>query len=152
MADKYYGYYKSPIGILEIVTSEDSLLSVTFTAEQKQTDINIAILDRAIQQLDEYFQGKRKDFDLKLYLDGTDFQKKVWQQLKNIPFGKTISYKELAAKIGNDKASRAVGGANNKNKIAIVVPCHRVIGANKELTGYAGGLDKKKWLLEHEGI
>ena len=101
-------------------------------------------------QLDEYFAGKRKVFDIPLNLCGTKYQKKVWNVLTTIPYGETRSYKDIAAITGNKKASRAVGGANNKNQIAIRVPCHRVIGANGKLTGYAGGLDKKKWLLEHE--
>jgi methylated-DNA-[protein]-cysteine S-methyltransferase len=104
-----------------------------------------------MQQLDEYFTGKRRTFSLQLDLIGTDFQKKIWNELMKIPFGKTMSYLELAMQHGDVKAIRAVGTANAKNPIAIIVPCHRVIGAGGELVGYAGGLHRKKWLLELEG-
>jgi methylated-DNA-[protein]-cysteine S-methyltransferase len=101
-------------------------------------------------QLNEYFEGSRKHFDLKLNPEGTDFQKKVWKQLEQIPYGKTLSYLELSEQLGNVKAIRAVANANGKNPLWIVVPCHRVIGSNGSLTGYAGGLHRKQWLLEHE--
>ena len=150
MIKKYYGYYNSPIGILEIISSEDAILSVMFVDEEKQTDVTNPMLEKAIAQIDEYFKGKRKEFDLKVSFEGTDFQKKVWKELMNIPYGKTLSYKEMAINIDNEKAVRAVGSANSKNIISIIVPCHRVIGANGTLTGYAGGLHRKQWLLEHE--
>ena len=108
------------------------------------------LLKKCCKQLDEYFSGKRKTFDVPLDAKGTKFQKQVWRELQKIPFGKTLSYGDIAKKIKNPKASRAVGGANNKNPIAIVVPCHRVIGANGKLVGYAGGLHRKAWLLKHE--
>ncbi|MBD0368698.1 MAG: methylated-DNA--[protein]-cysteine S-methyltransferase, partial [Flavisolibacter sp.] len=108
------------------------------------------VLKTVLQQLQEYFEGKRKIFDLPLQQQGTEFQQRVWNQLLQVPFGKTISYLELARKIGDVKAIRAVGTANGKNNLAIVVPCHRVIGTNTRLTGYAGGLWRKQWLLEHE--
>jgi len=107
-------------------------------------------LKDCIRQLDEYFKGKRMTFDLPLIISGTDFQKKVWNELKKIPFGKTASYKDIALKAGNVKAVRAAGNANNKNKIAVIIPCHRVIGSDGKLSGYAGGVKRKKWLLEHE--
>ena len=108
------------------------------------------LLINCIEQLIQYFNGQRRIFELPLNQSGTDFQQGVWSTLTQIPFGKTISYLELARKTGDTKATRAVANANGKNKIAIIIPCHRVIGSNKELIGYAGGLWRKKWLLEHE--
>jgi methylated-DNA-[protein]-cysteine S-methyltransferase len=148
--EKYYGYYKSTIGILEIITSKDALISVMFVESMQNDGIKNDILDRTVNQIDEYFAGKRKDFDLNLYFEGTEYQKIVWKELLKIPYGETITYKELAIRIGDVRATRAVGNANGKNKLSIIVPCHRVIGTNGKLTGYAGGLDKKQWLLEHE--
>jgi methylated-DNA-[protein]-cysteine S-methyltransferase len=150
MTKKYYGYYHSPIGILEIITTEDALVSAIFVEEVKEVTEQPEILREAIKQFDEYFKGTRKEFDLKCEMAGTEFQKSVWQALTTIPYGETWSYKQQAIAIGNEKASRAVGSANSKNLISIIIPCHRVVGSNKSLTGYAGGLDKKKWLLEHE--
>lgn len=109
-----------------------------------------AVLKDAVEQLEEYFEGNRTVFELQLNPSGTDFQKKVWEALLQIPFGKTISYLELSKQLGDVKAIRAVASANGKNPLWIVVPCHRVIGTNGDLTGYAGGLHRKKWLLEHE--
>jgi methylated-DNA-[protein]-cysteine S-methyltransferase len=100
--------------------------------------------------LEEYFKGTRREFDLKLRIEGTDFQRRVWDSLCGIPYGCTASYGEIAAIIGNPKASRAVGNANNRNRIPIIIPCHRVVGCNGKLTGYAGGLWRKEWLLSHE--
>lgn len=102
------------------------------------------------EQLTEYFAGRLREFEVRLAPEGTEFQKKVWQELGQIPFGTTISYGELARRIGQPAASRAVGAANGQNPISIIVPCHRVIGANGTLTGYGGGIERKKWLLEHE--
>jgi len=116
-------------------------------------DVSVEIpleLKDAVTQLQDYFEGKRTDFDFKLNPKGTDFQQKVWQELLNIPFGKTMSYMDLSKKLGDVKAIRAVASANGKNPLWIVVPCHRVIGTDGSLTGYAGGLWRKKWLLEHE--
>jgi methylated-DNA-[protein]-cysteine S-methyltransferase len=152
MTEKHYGYYESPIGPLEIVCSKEWLLSVEFVDERIFLANSNSLVQETIHQLDQYFKGVRKEFDLPLFLDGTFFQKNVWSELQNIPFGQTLSYKELAVKIGNEKATRAVGNANGKNLISIIIPCHRVIGSNKSLTGYAGGLDRKKWLLEHESV
>lgn len=151
MVKKYYGYYNSPIGILEIICSEDSLLSVMFVEEEKSV-MNKAnqILENTIEQLNEYFNGSRKLFDLEVSLEGTDFQKNVWNELLKIHYGETLSYKNLAIRLGNVKSVRAVGGANCRNKISIIVPCHRVIGNDGSLTGYAGGIDRKQWLLNHE--
>lgn len=149
----YFAYLNSPMGLLKIVSDEDSILEVLHVNEEKSNSEYIPqILKDAINQLNEYFKGDRKKFDLKIDLKGTEFQKKVWNELTNIEYGQIRSYKDIAIKIGNEKAVRAVGSANSKNPISIVVPCHRVIGLNKKLTGYAGGLDRKKWLLDHENF
>ena len=150
MAEKYYGYYNSPIGILEIITSEKAIFSVMFVDKFNETSEQPEILKETIKQFDEYFNGTRKKFDIVYNLQGTEFQMKVWKALAEIPYGETLSYKEMAFNIGNKNAARAVGNANNKNLISIIVPCHRVIGSDKSLTGYAGGLYRKQWLLEHE--
>ena len=150
MTKKYYGYYNSPIGVLEIITSDCAIISAMFVDEMKENTGQSEILKIVIKQFDEYFKGTRKDFDIKCEVQGTEFQKKVWDALMEIPYGVTLSYKELAIVIGNEKATRAVGNANSKNIISIIIPCHRVIGSDKSLTGYAGGISRKKWLLEHE--
>lgn len=147
--------YNSPLGLIKIIANAKGIIQIDFvdkkmkTVSQKTENIH---LKECIKQIDEYFQGKRKKFELKLNLQGTDFQKKVWKELLKIPFGKTISYGEVAKRIKNPKAVRAVGQAVGKNPISIVVPCHRVIGSDGSLTGYASGLHRKKWLLKHEGI
>lgn len=151
MDKKFFNYYDSPVGILEICTTENELISVLYVEEAKESSERPEILQEVIKQLDEYFNGDRKNFDIKFKLQGTEFQKKVWTALTDIPYGETVSYKNIATKIGNEKAVRAVGSANGKNIINIIVPCHRVIGANKSLTGYGGGLHRKSWLLKHEG-
>ena len=146
--------YNSPIGDLRIVYNNEYIVGLYFNVTTPLSENNTEndVLKACISQLDEYFEGKRKTFDLPLHFErGTDFQKTVWQALTNIPYGKTISYGELAKNIGNDKASRAVGGANNKNPISIIVPCHRVIGASGKMVGYGGELWRKEWLLRHEG-
>ena len=150
MIQKYYYYYDSPIGILEIGTTEDELISILYVDEKRKNTEQPEILKETINQIQEYFNGTRKEFDIKFKLKGTEFQEKVWNALTDIPYGDTVSYKYIATKIGNEKAVRAVGNTNGRNIINIVVPCHRVIGANKSLTGYGGGLDKKSWLLKHE--
>ena len=150
MIKKYYGYCNSPIGILEIITSDNAIISAMFVEEIKESIGQPQILIQAIKEFNEYFKGIRKDFDIKYEVQGTDFQKKVWDKLIEIPYGRTFSYKQLAIAIGNEKATRAVGNANGKNIISIIIPCHRVIGSDNSLTGYAGGLNRKKWLLEHE--
>ncbi|MCT4596212.1 MAG: methylated-DNA--[protein]-cysteine S-methyltransferase [Anaeromicrobium sp.] len=150
MIKKHYGYYESELGTIEIITSDDSVLSITFVEERKEEKEKPEILKQALAQIKEYFEGKRKEFNLKIDFVGTDFQKKVWNELLNISYGQTVSYKHIAVKIGNEKAVRAVGTTNGKNKISIVVPCHRVIGSNGKLTGYAGGVHRKEWLINHE--
>ena len=153
-------YYDSPIGALSIRSYGDSIAEILFVNSRKGNTVNEEALDygkprstiirRCIKQLDEYFAGKRKTFDLKLTFSGSTFQRQVWNELMHIPFGKHISYLTLSKKIDNVKAIRAVGSANGSNKICIVVPCHRVIGSNGDLVGYGGELWRKKWLLDHE--
>jgi methylated-DNA-[protein]-cysteine S-methyltransferase len=149
--NKYTAFYNSPIGLLKIQSSDTDLKALLFAdnEEASQHDIH-PILQTCTYQLDEYFSGQRKQFDLALKQDGTEFQNKVWNLLYQIPFGKTISYNDLAKQYGDLKAIRAVAAANGKNNLAIIVPCHRVIGSNHSLTGYSGGLWRKKWLLDHE--
>jgi len=151
MMKKYKTYYKSEIGLIEIIGTESGILSVHFMEEKSKNSFEIhPCLEECIEQIDEYFRGKRREFSINLQLQGTDFQKKVWSQLMKIPFGETLSYKDVAASIGNEKAVRAVGNANGRNKIAIIIPCHRVIGSNGKLIGYASGVWRKEWLLLHE--
>ncbi|MFT6310024.1 MAG: methylated-DNA-[protein]-cysteine S-methyltransferase [Porticoccus sp.] len=144
-------YLSTPIGDLKIIANDLGLLSVKFV-EQTVADINRNEHTQAgVTQLTEYFSGTRRQFDLTLTNTGTAFQTAVWRQLMAVPFGTTASYQDIANNISNSKAVRAVGAANGKNPIFIIVPCHRVIGANGLLTGYAGGIDRKLWLLKHEG-
>ena len=148
----YQSKYNSPIGELYITADEYSLLSVSFSSKENEISDENNIIKTAKKQLDEYFSRRRKVFDLPINPIGTEFQKKVWAELIKIPYGKTRTYKEIALSIGSPKAVRAVGSANNKNPIAIIIPCHRVIGSNGKLTGYSGGLDKKQKLLNIEFI
>ncbi|MFL9837703.1 methylated-DNA--[protein]-cysteine S-methyltransferase [Flavobacterium sp. ST-75] len=145
-------YIQSPLGITLIEGDGEgvSKISVLDDKDIKQSQTIPKELEDAALQLQEYFNGKRTDFSFKLNPQGTDFQKKVWNALLEIPFGKTTSYQDLSIKLGDVKAIRAVASANGKNPLWIVVPCHRVIGSDGSLTGYAGGLWRKKWLLEHE--
>ena len=141
----------SPLGFTKIIGDIDGVVSITIlNSEEKITDIIPLELEDCVFQLQEYFDGKRIVFDIKLNPEGTDFQKKVWNQLLEIPYGKTLSYLELSKQLGDVKAIRAVAKANAKNPIWIIIPCHRVIGSDGSLTGYAGGLNRKQWLLEHE--
>ncbi|TXD83888.1 methylated-DNA--[protein]-cysteine S-methyltransferase [Subsaximicrobium wynnwilliamsii] len=141
----------TPLGFTKILGDTEGISEVTvLNSVEKETDVIPDELEDAVIQLREYFEGVRQNFDLKLNPQGTDFQKSVWQLLEAIPFGKTISYLELSKQLGDIKAIRAVANANGKNPLWIVVPCHRVIGSDGSLTGYAGGLHRKKWLLEHE--
>lgn len=135
-----------------IIEKNNKIYAITNLDIYEYLSEETLLIMEAFKQLKEYERGVRQTFDLPLLLEGTDFQVKVWQALLAIPYGKTVSYKQLAKSIDNPKASRAVGNANNKNKIMIVVPCHRVIGANGKLVGYAGGLEMKQKLLEIEGI
>lgn len=162
----YYEFYDSPIGKILLVTSDEHLLYLGFLDED--TDIDYEIEEVSIlfnvplvqqksyithittEQLDAYFKGELKNFTIPIKVFGTTFQKQVWTALYDIPYGETSTYKQQATSIGREKALRAVGSANSKNKIAIIVPCHRVVGANNNLTGFAGGIWRKKWLIEHE--
>jgi len=151
----YYCYFESPLGKL-LLTGNKLLESLHFpigktkVEPEKDWIYNEEIFLKVIDQLDAYFKGELTKFDIELNIQGTDFQKKVWQELVKIPYGETISYGELAKRIGNPKASRAVGMANGKNPISIIVPCHRVIGKNGSLTGFGGGLEAKRTLLALE--
>ncbi len=151
----YYSYHESPVGWL-LLYGEDLLEGVVFPKSKTKIKMDAqwvpvpSRFDSVKKQLDDYFQGRLKIFDLGLSLQGTDFQKKVWHALTQIPYGKTISYGELAQRIGNPKACRAVGLANGKNPIPIIIPCHRVIGKNGKLTGFGGGIPVKQHLLELE--
>ncbi|MDR2074204.1 MAG: methylated-DNA--[protein]-cysteine S-methyltransferase [Oscillospiraceae bacterium] len=149
-------YQKFPIGKLGVIEENNQITRIFFENKRELIDnyviLNTNLINETLNQLNEYFAGSRKFFNLPLALKGTIFQEKVWSALQRIPFGKTLSYKEVAARIDSPNSSRAVGNANNKNPIAIVIPCHRVIGHNGELSGYAGGLDAKRYLLELENI
>ena len=154
MADTLSTYYHSPVGLLKITGTNDYISEVIFHDTSQKPEGKKKhfppMLINCVEQLIQYFNGQRRHFELPLNQSGTPFQQGVWAELVQIPFGRTISYLELARRTGDTKATRAVANANGKNNIAIIVPCHRVIGANKELVGYAGGLWRKKWLLEHE--
>lgn len=143
-------HFLSPIGTLEITGDEEGISQVFFLDESPSVQASNPILDECVKQLGEYFENKRTEFDLRLNPEGSDFQKSVWKELQSIPFGKTISYMDMAKRLGDPKVIRAAGTANGRNPIAIIIPCHRVIGTDGSLTGYAGGLRRKQWLLEHE--
>mgnify|MGYP005989082719 CR=1 FL=1 len=149
-------YYKSPIGTAKIVGDINGIQSISLLDKELLIDDEdscknlVSCMENCVVQLEEYFIGARTKFDLKLNPKGTDFQQKVWKELLNIPFNKVRTYLEQTKALGDVKAIRAVASANGKNPIAIVIPCHRVIGSDGSLTGYAGGLWRKKWLLEHE--
>ena len=156
---KYFSYCSSPLGDMQMIEENNSLTHLNLSVNQilpadfpkgSITQKDTPLISSAKRQLDEYFQGNRKSFDLPLAPSGTQFQQKVWNALCTIPYGETRSYKEIAAQIQNPKGCRAVGMANNRNPIMIIIPCHRVIGSNGSLVGYAGGLDIKQWLLAHE--
>lgn len=141
----------SPLGFLEIAEENNTIIYIKFieqfTVIKEDTSY---YLSKCIAQLNEYFDGKRNSFDLKLNPEGTDFQKEVWKELLKIPYGETRTYQQIANAIGDPGASRAVGNANNKNPIPIIIPCHRVLSSDGKLTGYAGGIQRKEWLLNHE--
>lgn len=144
-------YIKSPLGITRITGDANGIAEISIRNDEAEASAKIPqSLKEAVRQLNEYFDGKRTEFSFALNPQGTEFQQKVWQELLNIPFGKTVSYMDITKKLGDVKAIRAVASANGKNPLWIVVPCHRVIGTDGSLTGYAGGLWRKKWLLEHE--
>ena len=144
-------FINSPLGTLLIQGDDTGLQRVEFVDETiPQSESIPAVLEKTVLQLHAYFEGKCSSFDLKLNPQGTDFQKRVWLQLAKIPFGKTTSYLQMAKDLGDPKVIRAAASANGKNPIAIIIPCHRVIGSDNSMTGYAGGIWRKKWLLEHE--
>lgn len=155
---KRFTYYTSPLGIVTIQGCDEGLLGIWFeTHTTKPEDLGIqddsfALFEKTKQQLDGYFAGEREHFSVPIAAEGTPFQQSVWQALTRIPYGETWSYQQLADEIGNPKAVRAVGLANGKNPVSIIVPCHRVIGKNGKLTGYAGGVERKSALLKLEGI
>ena len=142
----------SPVGPLTLAESDGALVRIAFGDERAGACDHTPLLDEAARQLDEYFEGRRREFDLPLAPAGTVFQQAVWAALRTIPYGQTRSYKDIAAAVGRPAACRAVGMANNRNPLPIVIPCHRVIGASGALTGYAGGLDVKMRLLEIEKL
>jgi methylated-DNA-[protein]-cysteine S-methyltransferase len=154
-----FSYFESPIGRL-LLTSDGTALTGLYMEPSRKAqctdgwieDVSVAPLFATVRQLTEYFEGTRREFDLPLRLQGTVFQQRVWRQLTEIPYGQTWSYGQLAQRIDKPSASRAVGLANGRNPISILVPCHRVIGADGSLTGYGGGIERKRWLLVHEGL
>lgn len=151
----YKTYFESPIGNLKLLFNSDyELNSVQFVEDglsvPDPNDPGIKEIQNVLIQLTEYFDRRRTKFELKLSPSGTEFQKKVWDQLMQIPYGRTLSYQEVARQLGDPKVVRAAASANGKNPIPIIIPCHRVIGSDGLLTGYSGGLHRKKWLLEHE--
>jgi methylated-DNA-[protein]-cysteine S-methyltransferase len=147
---EHHAFFRSPVGAIEIIGTEHGLTALHFIGQKPGRARPDHWLEEAVKQLDEYFRGERKEFSLKLDLRGTEFQKKVWCELQKVPYGRTVSYAEVAAAVGRPKAARAVGQANHHNPIAIVVPCHRIIGRDGRLIGYGGGLWRKDWLLAHE--
>lgn len=147
----YVETVQTPLGWLGIRASDTGLVAVDFDASPVAAASGNGLTARCKQQLQDYFAGTRRQFDLPLAAPGTDFQRRVWQALMTIPFGTTCAYQDIASRIGNPRAVRAVGSANGCNPLAILVPCHRVIGRDGGLTGYTGGLARKEWLLRHEG-
>lgn len=144
-------YYESPLGLIEIKSVNEKICSLLFV--EKETEhayFKSPVNNECIKQLKEYFLGTRQTFDIAHYQLGTDFQQKVWNEVEKISYGNTMTYAMIAYKIGDSKSVRAVGTSNGKNQIAIIVPCHRVIGSDGHLTGYAWGIEKKEWLLKHE--
>jgi methylated-DNA-[protein]-cysteine S-methyltransferase len=142
--------YRSPIGIVEIQCDNEIIRSLRFCEEAKDVSVHSVMLKNCLIQLDEYFTGRRKTFDLSATQEGTPFRQQVWDALLDIPFGETVSYADIARKIGKRNAARAVGSSCGSNRLWLIVPCHRVVGADGSLTGYAGGIERKKWLLAHE--
>ena len=160
----YVSELHSPVGTLYLASSNQGVVCISLSGREDffkdleglvpdmELEENDSKNEGVVRQLKEYFSGARKDFDLPLHLIGTEFQKLVWRQLYRVPYGRTASYKEIAEKIGKPKAMRAVGQANHRNPIPIIIPCHRIIGANGQLVGFGGGLDMKRFLLSHEGV
>lgn len=150
--DSEKAVYNSPIGSMAVSIKNDKVFKIEFLDEIQEADKPITTPMRFLfNELDEYFSGNLRDFKSELAPVGSDFEMKVWEELKNIPYSQTRSYKEIAIKLGDKNSVRAVGGANGRNSIPLLIPCHRVIGENGSLTGFTGGLKRKSWLLEHEG-
>jgi len=150
MAAIQVAYYESPIGWLEIKASKKGIMAIEYVDEKGEISNRSPLLKKCREQLKEYFEKKRTRFNLPLDLEGSDFQIIVWKELKKIPYGQIITYHELSRRIGDPHSDRAVGYANGQNPVNIVIPCHRVVGKNNKLTGYRGGLWRKKWLLDFE--
>lgn len=153
MSEISFTYYESPVGVLKVGGTEHFINEVSFIDDQNNVVSSATsnpLLHQCIEELIEYFNGNRLSFDIPVYQKGTEFQTKVWGELLNIGYGKTISYMSLAKRLGDPNCIRAAASSNGKNHICIIVPCHRVIGSNQSLVGYAGGLWRKKWLLDHE--
>ena len=154
--DQFHTYYQSPVGLIRISGTDQYVSEMIFIDNIQKPPIDThkkplpPMAIHAIEQLIQYFHGERRVFEFPIHQEGTEFQKKVWNELLNISYGRTISYLELSKRLGDTKAIRAAASANGRNNIAIVVPCHRVIGSKNDLVGYAGGLWRKRWLLEHE--
>ena len=142
----------SPVGDVKIVENDSIIKAIEFTNELETSHKLSAVTAFAKQELEQYFESSLRVFTFPFKQNGSEFQQKVWHELSKIPYGQTMSYHQLAVNLGDAKSIRAAASANGKNQMAIVVPCHRVIGSNGDLVGYAGGLDKKKWLLQHEGV
>jgi len=144
-------HYRSPIGTIEILANEEGVTALNFVSgEPAASPRQHPILRAAVVEVDEYFRGKRSEFSVPLIFRGTDFQIAIWRRLVRIPYGQTATYSDLARAVGRPRAMRAVGQANHRNPISIVIPCHRVVGSDGRLVGYGGGLWRKEWLLEHE--
>ena len=155
MAPTFTQIYHSPIGIIKIVADEFCIEELVFIEDTQMNQLTLStntpeVINQCIDELIEYLAGKRKHFSVAINQAGTDFQQKVWKELYEVPFSKTLSYGELAKKMGDPNLVRAAASANGKNKIAIIVPCHRIVGADRSLVGYAWGKARKKWLLQHE--
>jgi len=156
MQESFTTYYQSPLGLLRISGTETYISEILFIDNIQKPPVDHSrkkipqIIIQCVEQLIQYFHGERRRFEFPVHQEGTQFQKKVWDELIGIPFGKTISYLELSRRLGDTKAIRAAASANGKNNVVIVVPCHRVIGSKNDLVGYGGGIWRKKWLLEHE--
>jgi len=146
-----YGYYESPIGLVEVGGTPVAVVLLRFVEKCRPAGEPNPVVRKTLDQIAQYFAGTRRVFDVALDLKGTAFQRSVWGQLLTVPYGRTASYRDIAAGIGNPRAVRAVGAANGRNPVSIIVPCHRVVGSDGSLTGYGGGLWRKEWLLSHEG-
>jgi methylated-DNA-[protein]-cysteine S-methyltransferase len=152
MEKLHVSYLESPVGLIKIVASEQYVVSVTYPRKKSDDENPNEATRTCMDQLHEYFNGSRKLFDIPVRAKGTEFQVRVWEELMKVPFGTRTTYVDLARKLGDPKYTRAVGLANSRNRISIIVPCHRVVGRDGKLTGYAGGLWRKHWLLKHESM